>query len=215
MLINFKIFRKEKRNEFSQYWSLFVIFQTINDVISGVVFYALHLYMISCGHDTSTSKVTALVLLNTRNVESYQTLEELTKPKAKNPWGNNFGFLHATMPKCDKAKEADPLYFVTCAKKTIKSKRNSLSVFLTGRFLEMMRKIRGPEVIKLNISLYLKYKRTIKHRRINLKISVIVNFLPPFPGNCQVYTCYLEEHKHDYLKLDRTKGTNVNCRSSC
>jgi WS/DGAT C-terminal domain len=126
---------------------MLVIFQTINDVISGVVFYGLHLYMIDCGHDTSASKVTALVLLNTRNINSYQTLEELTKPKARTPWGNNFGFLHATMPKCENSKEVDPLYFVTSARKMIKAKRNSLSVFLTGRLLEMMRKIRGPEVI--------------------------------------------------------------------
>ncbi|KAJ4808521.1 O-acyltransferase WSD1 [Rhynchospora pubera] len=119
---------------------------TINDVISGVIFYGLHLYMLDCGHDPNTSKVTALVLLNTRNVTSYQTLEELTKPKAKTSWGNNFGFLHATVPKCENAKEADPLYFITAARKLIKSKRNSLSVFLTGKFLEMMRKIRGPEV---------------------------------------------------------------------
>ncbi|KAF3333354.1 O-acyltransferase WSD1-like protein [Carex littledalei] len=119
---------------------------TINDVISGVVFYGLHLYMLGCGHDTNASKVTALVLLNTRNVNSYQTLEELTKPKARTPWGNNFGFLHATIPKCENAKEVDPLFFVTTARKIIKSKRSSLCVFLTGRFLEIMRKIRGPEV---------------------------------------------------------------------
>lgn len=103
--------------------------------------------MLGCGHDTNASNVTALVLLNTRNVNSYQTLEELTKPKARTPWGNNFGFLHATIPKCENAKEVDPLFFVTSARKIIKSKRSSLAVFLTGRFLEFMRKIRGPEVI--------------------------------------------------------------------
>ncbi|KAJ3692087.1 hypothetical protein LUZ60_012437 [Juncus effusus] len=119
---------------------------TINDVICGVIFYGIHLYMKECCSGKNAAKVTTLILLNTRNISNYQTPQEMTKPKATSPWGNNFGFIHATMPKCENVEETDPLYFVANAKKIVNAKRNSLSVFLTGRFLEMMRKIRGPEV---------------------------------------------------------------------
>ncbi|KAF6159605.1 hypothetical protein GIB67_034567 [Kingdonia uniflora] len=43
------------------------------------------------------------------------------------------------------AEKADPLEFVYKAKEIIKRKRGSLAVILTGRLLEKMRKLRGPE----------------------------------------------------------------------
>lgn len=95
---------------------------------------------------TATNKVTALVLLNTRNISSYQSVDEMTKPNARSPWGNQFGFMHVSLPTCANAESADPLYFVLQAKKIIKAKRNSLVVYLTGRLLETLRRIKGPEV---------------------------------------------------------------------
>uniref|UniRef100_A0A6I9QM81 diacylglycerol O-acyltransferase n=1 Tax=Elaeis guineensis var. tenera TaxID=51953 RepID=A0A6I9QM81_ELAGV len=54
---------------------------TVNDVISGVIFYGTQLYMqaVGQGQGRSAAQVTALVLLNTRIIASYQTVEEMTK----------------------------------------------------------------------------------------------------------------------------------------
>ncbi|XP_020088027.1 O-acyltransferase WSD1-like [Ananas comosus] len=121
---------------------------TINDIISGIVFYGIQLYIQAMNQNniaTATNKVTALVLLNTRNISSYQSVDEMTKPNARSPWGNQFGFMHVSLPTCANAESADPLYFVLQAKKIIKAKRNSLVVYLTGRLLETLRRIKGPE----------------------------------------------------------------------
>ncbi|XP_010272425.1 PREDICTED: O-acyltransferase WSD1-like [Nelumbo nucifera] len=119
---------------------------TINDVISGIVFYGTRLYMHASSPGSSKLQSTALVLLNTRIINNYQSIQEMTKPGAKSPWGNQFGFLHVSVPESIDADTANPLDFVFKAKKTIKRKRSSLAVYLTGKLLEMMRKFRGPEI---------------------------------------------------------------------
>ncbi|KAL0903891.1 hypothetical protein M5K25_025950 [Dendrobium thyrsiflorum] len=125
---------------------------TINDVISGVIFYGIQLYMravngdVACSSRVGMGKVTALLLLNTRNVNSYQSLHEMKKPGAKSPWGNQFGFIHVSVPGCKDAEKVDPLTFVLKGRQIIRAKKKSLGVYLTGRVLELMRKHRGSEV---------------------------------------------------------------------
>lgn len=125
---------------------------TINDVISGVIFYGIQLYMKAVNGDGACStrvgvgKVTALLLLNTRNVNGYQSLHEMKKPGAKSPWGNNFGFIHVSVPSCKDAENVDPLTFVLKGRQILRAKKKSLGVYLTGRMLELMRKHRGSEV---------------------------------------------------------------------
>ena len=121
--------------------------QTINDVICGVIFYGINLYMQSCGHNANAIDVTALVVLNTRILRTYQTVQEINKKETSAPWGNRFAFFHVPVPICKNIAEVDPLYFVTTARKIVKTKKNSLGVFITGIFLEAMRKLRGAEVI--------------------------------------------------------------------
>lgn len=128
--------------------------QTINDVITGIIFYGIQLYMEKAGPGTGkagfdkNARVTALVLLNTRNIAGYQTVEEMKKPGAKSPWGNQFGFLHVAVPFISgEGENTDPLNFIYEARGVIQRKRSSLAVYLTGALLELMRSSSGPEVL--------------------------------------------------------------------
>ncbi|XP_010935670.1 wax ester synthase/diacylglycerol acyltransferase 4-like [Elaeis guineensis] len=119
---------------------------TVNDVVTGIIFYGIQLYMQAASQgNIKTSRVTALVTLNTRAIKSYQSIQEMTKPNSKSRWGNHFAFLHVSIPKCKDAENADPLEFVHKAKRIIRSKRNSLAIYLTSGLLELLRKLKGPE----------------------------------------------------------------------
>ncbi|KAK2651147.1 hypothetical protein Ddye_018636 [Dipteronia dyeriana] len=120
---------------------------TLNDVITGIIFFATRLYMQSSSKKNNGHS-TALVLLNTRNIGGYKSVKEMVKPDAESPWGNQFGFLHVSIPESsstDADQSPDPLEFVLKAQKIIKRKRSSLAVKLTGRLLETLRKFIGPK----------------------------------------------------------------------
>ncbi|OWM91053.1 O-acyltransferase WSD1-like [Punica granatum] len=120
---------------------------TINDVICGMVFLGIHLYMQKHGNGSAgnRAKSTALVLLSTRVLQEYKTVQEMARPGSKSPWGNHFSFLHVTVPKFTNYDADNPLKFVHYAHKLIKRKRTSLAVYLTGQLLQFIKKIRGPE----------------------------------------------------------------------
>ncbi|KAJ6842316.1 O-acyltransferase WSD1-like isoform X1 [Iris pallida] len=124
---------------------------TINDVICGIVFLGIRLYNEAASEEAraKAANVTALVLLNTRDIGSYsyQPLSEMTKPDTKSPWGNHFAFIHVGIPSCKDPMIADPLQFLLKAKKIIEKRKNSLAVVLTGKFLEMIRRLKGPEAV--------------------------------------------------------------------
>ncbi|XP_074272587.1 wax ester synthase/diacylglycerol acyltransferase 7-like [Silene latifolia] len=117
---------------------------TISAVITGIVSLGVRLYM--QGNDTgfNNSRTTALVLLNTRNINGYMSIQDMLKADNK-IWGNQFAFLHVDLPKLTTNKTLNPLDFVSKAQKNILRKRNSPAVYLTGQFLEIIRKFRGPE----------------------------------------------------------------------
>ncbi|KAG0447584.1 hypothetical protein HPP92_028258 [Vanilla planifolia] len=124
---------------------------SLNDVISGVVFYGMQIYIKAREGDAGRSragktKVTALLLLNTRNIKNYQSLEDMRRPGAESRWGNHFGFIHVSVPFSPDADQVDPLSFVVKGKQIIRAKMNSLGVYLTGKLLEWMRMRNGPEV---------------------------------------------------------------------
>lgn len=126
----------------------------------GVVFLGTRLYMqaSSSSHgdeeqqqQQGNANATALVVLNTRAIGGYKTIGEMVKPNSEMPWGNQFTFLHVTIPKLkhsenDDQTNSNPIRFVKDAHRMIKRKRNSAAVYLTGRMLEILRKFRGPEV---------------------------------------------------------------------
>lgn len=118
---------------------------TVNDVVTGIIFYSLQLYLQAAGQGAESARVTALVLLNTRAIRTYQSLKDMTQSGSKAPWGNHFAFLHVSVPKRIDPEEANPLNSIRQAKTIIKAKRNSLGIFLTAGLLDLIRKIRGPE----------------------------------------------------------------------
>ncbi|KAJ4729789.1 O-acyltransferase WSD1-like [Melia azedarach] len=118
---------------------------TINDVVVGIIFLGIRLYMQEMRQDASKAESTALVLLNTRVFRSYEQVKDMVKPDAKAPWGNYFAFLHVSIPELTYATFANPLEFVFKAQQIINRKKNSLAVYLTGRLLEIIKKFRSPE----------------------------------------------------------------------
>lgn len=121
---------------------------TINDVITGIIFCGTRLYMQESSKNTdNNSHSTALVLLNTRSTGGYKSVKEMIMADAESPWGNQFGFLHVSVPDLTKPEASNPLEFVLKAQKIIKRKRNSLAVTLTARLLEALRKLTGPEAV--------------------------------------------------------------------
>ncbi|KAL5992698.1 hypothetical protein ACLOJK_013617 [Asimina triloba] len=132
---------------------------TVNDVVVGTIFYAIQVYkqrmMGSRWSSGFKERTTALVLLNTRMVKSYESVDDMLK---KNGWGNRFTFLPVPIPSnCkDAGKESTPLAYIAKARKTIKRKRYSLAVYLTGMLLETLRKVRGPEAVSRYIHSTLK-----------------------------------------------------------
>jgi hypothetical protein len=99
-----------------------------------------------------TSNSTGLVLLSTRNIGSYQSIQDMTKADSKSPWGNHISFLHIPIPKLCQASLSNPLEFVWKAQNIIKRKRNAFTVFLIEWLLDMELKLRGHEV-----GIYLNY----------------------------------------------------------
>ncbi|XP_047312908.1 wax ester synthase/diacylglycerol acyltransferase 11-like [Impatiens glandulifera] len=130
---------------------------TINDVIVGVIFCGIRLYMKEKnGAMGGSAGANALVVFNSRAIGvGYKSVEEMLKPNAEMAWGNRFGFFHIAIPKMMDGKEEEedgfmtinnPLHFIMEAHRMIKKKRNSAAGFLTAKLLQTMRKFRGSEV---------------------------------------------------------------------
>lgn len=118
---------------------------TINDVLTGIIFLGTRLYMQATGKEFYNSESTALLLLNTRNINGYKSIDDMVKSNSETKWGNQFAFLHVALPELSNDKSSNPLKFISEAQTIIQGKRNSLAVYLTGQSLEIIRKYRGPE----------------------------------------------------------------------
>lgn len=138
-------------------------------MITGIIFYGTNLYLqqAAAQDELKSAGVTALVLLNTRVIGNYKPLSEMTKRDAESPWGNQFGFLHVSVPNSKHEAQANPLVFVQKARQIIKQKRSSLAVYLTGRLLEMLRKLIGPEVRNIFDPQVTHYMYCMSHRNDN------------------------------------------------
>ncbi|KAG9450974.1 hypothetical protein H6P81_010939 [Aristolochia fimbriata] len=115
---------------------------TVNDVVSGVMFYGIHLYNKRMGQ--TSQHMTSLVLLNSKMINGYQSIQEMLETRS---WGNNFTFIQVSIPSCENVDEVNPLIFISKASAIIKKKRNSLEVFIIGILLKTLRKIRGYEAV--------------------------------------------------------------------
>ncbi|OIV90156.1 hypothetical protein TanjilG_01610 [Lupinus angustifolius] len=120
---------------------------SLNDVIAGLIFFGLRLYMQEINLKSSKAESTALVLLNARNIKGYKSIKEMVDNTNNNgaSWGNRFAFLHIPIPKLSETRFSNPLEFIFEAHKEITRKKNSLATPLTGMLLNMVKKLRGPE----------------------------------------------------------------------
>ncbi|KAK7316200.1 hypothetical protein VNO77_35027 [Canavalia gladiata] len=119
---------------------------SINDVVAGLIFFGIRLYMQEINLKSNRTQSTALVLLNTRNIGGYKSIKEMVdKNNNGAAWGNRFAFLHVPIPELTDSKYANPLEFIWEANKEINRKKNSLATPLTGMLLNMVKKLRGPE----------------------------------------------------------------------
>jgi hypothetical protein len=120
---------------------------TVNDVIIGVVFYGLQRYLRITLDETSIGavenlKLTSLVLMNTRARSGPKDMKQMLKPNSEAPWGNRFGYLHIGIP----LKMLDnPLDILRSVKKNVDRKKKSLAVFITGKALGYVTKLKGPQ----------------------------------------------------------------------
>ncbi|KAL5054999.1 hypothetical protein RYX36_035681 [Vicia faba] len=120
---------------------------TINDVVCGIIFYGIRLYMEEMNEKTKRANSTAIVMLNTRNIKGYQSLKEMQKPESKGIWGNKISFLQIPIPKPNKSGICNPLEFVWEAREVIKRKKSSFSVHLIALLMDLEMKLRGPEAV--------------------------------------------------------------------
>ncbi|KAL5793757.1 hypothetical protein ACOSP7_002351 [Xanthoceras sorbifolium] len=124
---------------------------TVNDVVAGIILLGTRLYMKEMRHDSTKTNSTVLVLFNTREFRSYVPVKDMVKSDAKTPWGNYFAFLHVPIPKLTDngnsklSNNYNPLEFVRKARKIINAKKSSLGAYFTGRLLQILKKLRGPE----------------------------------------------------------------------
>lgn len=104
------------------------------------------LYMQEVNNEQKNADSTSLVLLNTRNIGGYKSVQEMVKTDAESPWGNQFAFIHVSLPHLTENDLTNPLNFALKTQETIMRKKNSAAVLLTGKLLDAVRRYRGPEV---------------------------------------------------------------------
>uniref|UniRef100_A0A6N2K7T4 O-acyltransferase WSD1 C-terminal domain-containing protein n=1 Tax=Salix viminalis TaxID=40686 RepID=A0A6N2K7T4_SALVM len=118
---------------------------TLNDVITGTIFLGARMYMETVSQGSGSACSSSLVLLNTRMLGGYKSVQEMLKPDSEAPWGNHFSFLKIPIPKLGDAEATNnPLKFVMDPRKIIKRKRSSIGVFLTAKYLLLVARFRGP-----------------------------------------------------------------------
>ncbi|PIA24852.1 hypothetical protein AQUCO_18800001v1 [Aquilegia coerulea] len=115
---------------------------TVNDVTTGVIAYALQLYMKRKGQFVGETKSTALIVMNLRMYRGFKNLEEMLKA---NIWGNHFGFLTVSLPSFNDIDNVDPIEYVTRSKNEVKRRMNSMASYFTSKFLAILGTLRGPE----------------------------------------------------------------------
>ncbi|XP_057737161.1 wax ester synthase/diacylglycerol acyltransferase 4-like [Arachis stenosperma] len=120
---------------------------SINDVLAGLIFLGIRLYMQDIDLKSRNSQSTALVLFNTRNIRGYKSVKEMVEKSNNNgaSWGNRFAFLHVPIPELSDSKYANPLEFIWDAQKEITRKKSSWATPLTAMFLNMVKRLRGSE----------------------------------------------------------------------
>ncbi|KAF9603883.1 hypothetical protein IFM89_038164 [Coptis chinensis] len=115
---------------------------TVNDVVTGLIYYIIHLYMLRKGDTSGGKNMNLLVMFNMRMLGGYKNIAEMMKA---NIWGNRVAFLHAPIPNITGEEKIDPLYFINKGKEVMDRKKNSLFTFLTNPIINVLRCLKGPK----------------------------------------------------------------------
>ncbi|PIA56360.1 hypothetical protein AQUCO_00700587v1 [Aquilegia coerulea] len=113
---------------------------TVNDLITGVIYYTIHLYMLRKGDISRGKNMNLLVMFNMRMLKGYKNIEEMMKA---NICGNHVASLVVPVPCISGEQKVDPLYFVSKAKKIMERKKNSFYLYVTIPFIKVLTIIRG------------------------------------------------------------------------
>ncbi|XP_027351373.1 O-acyltransferase WSD1-like [Abrus precatorius] len=141
---------------------------TVNDVITGIIFYGIRLYMQDNDYRSRTLKSTAMVTVNRRNVKDYQKVQDMLKTNAKGAWGNQITYLHVSMPKLKDTQISNPLQFVKTVHTSIKRKKHSFATVLIHKLLLLKNKLEGSEATAEHI-----------HRTLRNSSLVMSNMIGP------------------------------------
>ncbi|CAN1351391.1 Wax ester synthase/diacylglycerol acyltransferase 6 [Linum perenne] len=131
---------------------------TVNDVVTSIIFLGTRMYMQELKPGSEDAETTAIVLLNTRMLRSYNSVQDMMKPDTESPWGNRFAFLHITLPKLMVPRDDAGLEFLKTARTIIQKKRSSIAVHLNAKILDLYWKLKGSEAAATYV--YLAVKNT-------------------------------------------------------
>ncbi|KAK9109140.1 hypothetical protein Sjap_017200 [Stephania japonica] len=117
---------------------------SVNDVITGVIHYAIHLYMFKKKEDLGGDRMTSMAMLNMRSLRSFDNINEMMKAGI---WGNGSISLPTPIPTFvpEKHIDRDPLEFVVRAKKSMKRIRDSVLVQFTFPITKLLKRMKGAE----------------------------------------------------------------------
>ncbi|KAF7822976.1 O-acyltransferase WSD1-like [Senna tora] len=121
---------------------------SVNDVITGTIFYGIRLYMEDIETKSSTKNCTLLAMLSQRKVKGYQKARDMQNKS--NNWGNQITYLHISMPKLKDTHISNPLHFVSKAHKSITRKKRSFATSLiVGKHIH--RTVKNSSLLMSNI----------------------------------------------------------------
>ncbi|KAF5202096.1 O-acyltransferase wsd1 [Thalictrum thalictroides] len=138
---------------------------TLNDLITGVIYYTIHLYMLKKGDISRGKSMNFVVMFNTRMLKGYKNMEEMLKA---NLWGNYVALLTVPVSCMNGENNVDPLYFVTKAKKIMDRMKNSFYAYLTNTFIKMFMIIGGQK----SLSKYI-------HSNLKNTTALVTNLIGP------------------------------------
>lgn len=106
-------------------------------------------------YSSRTKKATLLPMLNMRKGKDYETANDVKKCKGKkSSWGNQFTYMHVSLPKLKGNVVFDPLHFVLKVHHAMNTQRRFMLYSLIAMLLKIKHTFGGAEVI---ISTYFTY----------------------------------------------------------
>ncbi|KAK9136083.1 hypothetical protein Syun_015413 [Stephania yunnanensis] len=121
-----------------------LMLQSVNDVITGMIHYAIHLYLFKKEKDLGGKRMTSVAMLNVRSLRGFSSIDEMMKAGI---WGNGSITLSMPIPTFvpEKHIDLDPLEFIRRAKKSMKRIRDSMFVQLAMPLAKTLMRMKGAE----------------------------------------------------------------------